>query len=165
MYKPALSPARAKLKSALEKIEPAGESAAHISAAGFYDAISANAGQWGGNWSRVLLIGDFPALETATKDYAEALLLRAFSSQHVQVSWFSPAGGDEAWAPVFGASGGAVVHGDLGEFARTLTEAAQFYFQVDWTCGGAAEWICSFENGDSGWVRTCTARGAGDCCS
>jgi tetratricopeptide (TPR) repeat protein len=126
-------PNRAKLKSALEKIEPAGESAAHVSAAGFYDAISANAGQWGGNWSRVMLIGDFPVLEAATKDYAEALLLRTFSIQQVQVNWFSPAGGDEGWAPVFGASGGAVVHGDLGEYVRTLTEAAQYFFQVDWT--------------------------------
>jgi tetratricopeptide (TPR) repeat protein len=124
---------RARLKSALERIAPREESSTQISAAGFYDAIEVNAGQWGTNWSEVLLIGEFPKLEAATRDYAEAHLLRAFSSQHLRVSWFSPAGGDQAWAPVFGALGGAVVHGDLGEYARTSGQAAQFYFQVDWT--------------------------------
>ena len=34
---------------------------------------------------------------------------------------------------MFGGTGGAVVHGDLGEFAKTLSEAGQFYFQIDWS--------------------------------
>lgn len=123
---------RARLKNVLDKIEPAEESAPHISSAGFFDAIVANAPQWGANWSHVLLIGDFPALEPAAKEYAEALLLRAFCGQHMQVSWFSPGGGEEAWLSVFGSTGGAIVHGELGEYSRSLGEASRFLFQVDW---------------------------------
>lgn len=121
-----------RLKSVLDKIEPAEESGTHVTPAGFFDALAANAAHWGANWSRVLLIGDFPALEPATKEYAEALLLRAFSSQQVQVSWYSPAGGEEGWLPTFGATGGTIVHGELGEYSRSLGEGPQFFFQVDW---------------------------------
>jgi tetratricopeptide (TPR) repeat protein len=123
---------RARLKSVLDKIESAEESATHVSSAGFFDAIATNATQWGSNWSRVLLIGDFPVLEPAAKEYAEAFLLRVFCSQHVQVSWFSPVGGEESWLPVFGSTSGEIVHGGLVEYSRSLGEASQFFFQVDW---------------------------------
>jgi tetratricopeptide (TPR) repeat protein len=123
---------RARLKAALERISPSAESSAPISPAAFFDAINSNAAQWGTNWSRVLLIGNFPVLQAPTKEYAAALLLHTFSSQHLRVSWYPPAGGENGWLPVFSATGGTVIQGTLGQYSRDLNETGQTFFQVDW---------------------------------
>lgn len=123
---------RARFKAALEKIRAGGENATAVSAGTFYDALAANAAQWGSNWSRVLLIGDLPALEPAVREYATALLLRAFSSQHVQVSLFGLEGEEEAWLPVFRSTGGTIIHDNLSDYPHLTGAAPSFYFQVDW---------------------------------
>lgn len=124
---------RARLKSAFEKIPAPSETPAAILHEAFYDAIASAAPQWGSNWSRVLLIGNLPALEPAAKEYAAAILLRAFGSQHVRVNLFQPAGPDETWLPLFASTGGSIVHGDLSDFSHGIAEDSDAYVQVDWS--------------------------------
>ena len=123
---------RARLKAALDMIAPSEETSSSPTAAKLFDAIAANAGQWGTNWSRVLLLGDFPGLDAATKVYAAAILVRAFTGQHVRVSWFSQSPGEESWSKVFHATGGEVFHGDLTEYSHRLGETGQTLYQLDW---------------------------------
>ncbi len=123
---------RARLKSAFEKITPVIENSLSGTPETVYDALATSAPQWGANWSRVLLIGNFPLLEPATKEYAAALMLRAFCSQHIRVSLFQPAGADETWLQLFEPTGGTIVHGDLADFSRAMGEVSDAYIQVDW---------------------------------
>jgi tetratricopeptide (TPR) repeat protein len=123
---------RARFKGALEKMQAGEENAAPVSAEALYDALAANAVQWGSNWSRVLLIGDLPALEPGVREYATALLLRTLSSQHVQVSLFAQEGEEDAWLPVFRSTGGTIIHGNLSDYSHVFGAASTFYFQVDW---------------------------------
>jgi tetratricopeptide (TPR) repeat protein len=124
---------RARLKSTLEKIQLATESAAPISAAAVYDGMATSVGQWGANWSRVLVIGNLPQLEPAVRDYAAAILLRAFCSQHVQVSLLEPDGRTDDWMSFFESVDGTIITGELREYSHPSKDASQSLFQVDWT--------------------------------
>jgi tetratricopeptide (TPR) repeat protein len=77
------------------------------------------------------LFGELPALEPSALDYASALLLRAFTTQRIQLSWSAPSGGNDAWLPVLRSTGGGIIRGPLSEFSISLDEA-QSFFQVDW---------------------------------
>ena len=134
----------AQLNSALSEVagksEPSGSAASPASAASassiptgvLLDHLCASVGQLGGDWSRVLLIGELPPLEASEKEYASGLLLRAFGTAHVQVSWYAFSGGDDGWLPLFRATGGTIVHGALSDFSAAVNDVSQFYFQVDW---------------------------------
>jgi predicted Zn-dependent protease len=126
-------PSRARLKSTFEKIQLSTESAAPISAAAVYDGMASSIAQWGSNWSRVLLIGNLPQLEPAVRDYAAAILLRAFCSQHVQVSLLEPDGRSDDWVSFFESTGGTIITGELREYSRPPKASSQSLFQVDWT--------------------------------
>src|SRR5258708_7854498 len=51
---------RARLKSVLDKIESAEESATHVSSAGIFDAIATNPTRCGANWSSMICTCDLP---------------------------------------------------------------------------------------------------------
>src|SRR5712691_2833853 len=123
---------RTRLKSALDKTVLSSEIPPSVSPTDIYDALAAGAAQWGSNWSCVLLIGNLPLLEPAAREYATALLMRAFGSQHIRVSLFQPSGEDEKWLPLFRSTGGTIVRGDLSDFSRAMSEVPDAYIQVDW---------------------------------
>ena len=134
---------RTQLKSALSEVagdSPASASsvpvsvtsASSIPAERLLDHLSASVGQLGANWSRVLLIGELPPLEASAREYASSLLLRAFGTAHVQVSWYASSGGDDGWLPLFLATGGTLIRGSLSDFSQAVNDPAQSYFQVDW---------------------------------
>jgi len=123
---------RARLKSTFEKIQIATDSAAPIPPAGLYDGIISSVTQWGANWSRVLLIGNLPQLEPAVREYAAAILLRAFCTQHVQVSLLEPDGKSDEWISFFESTGGTILTGEVREYARPSKDPSQSLFQVDW---------------------------------
>src|SRR5271155_3962106 len=123
---------RARLKSTFEKIQIATDSAAPIPPAGLYDGIVSSVTQWGANWSRALLIGNLPQLEPAVREYAAAILLRAFCTQHVQVSLLEPDGKSDEWMSFFESTGGTILTGEVREYARPSKDPAQSLFQVDW---------------------------------
>jgi hypothetical protein len=75
------------LQSILKEVQPNAAGLAPVSTPAILDLVSSSAAQLGSKWSRVLLIGDFPALDPPTVQYASALLLRTFIRQQVQVSW------------------------------------------------------------------------------
>lgn len=124
---------RARLKSTLEKIQVPSESTATGPAAGVYDAMTSSVTQWSSNWSRVLVIGNLPQLAPAVRDYAAAMLLRAFCAQQVQVSLLEPDGKSDDWISFFELTGGTILTGDVREYARPSKEAPQALFRVDWT--------------------------------
>ncbi|HEV2195986.1 MAG TPA: hypothetical protein VGR55_10420 [Candidatus Acidoferrum sp.] len=129
---------RAQLKSALSEVAGKTDSqapTAFTSAASvqLLDNLYANAGQLGGDWSQVLLVGELPPLESSVREYASAMLLRAFGGTHLQVSWYAFSGGDNGWLPLFRATGGAIIRGAISDFSHAIDDLSQFYFQVDWT--------------------------------
>ena len=97
------------------------------------DNLCASAGRLGGDWSRVLLVGELPPLEASVREYASALLLRAFINAHLRVSWYAFSGGNDGWLSLFQATGGTVIRGTLGDFFHTANNVSQSYFQVEWT--------------------------------
>ena len=132
---------RAQLKSALSEVAgksdspastPSPASVTSASAEALLDHLCASVGQLGADWSRVLLVGDLPPLEASEREYASSLLLRAFGTAHVQVSWYAFSGGDDGWLPLIQATGGAVIRGALSDFSQAVNGVSQFYFQVDW---------------------------------
>jgi len=123
---------RARLKSTFEKIQLSADSATPISPAAVYDRIASSVVQWGSNWSRVLLIGNLPQLEPTVRDYAAAILLRAFCTQHVQVSSLEADGKSDDWISFFELTGGTIITGEVREYARPSKGPAQSLFQVDW---------------------------------
>src|SRR5579872_25034 len=123
---------RARLKSTFERIQLSTESATPVSAAAVYDGMASSVAQWGSNWSRVLLIGNLPQLEPAVRDYAGAILLRAFCSQHVQVSLLEPDGKSDDWVSFFESTGGTIVTDELRDYSRSPKATSQSLFQVDW---------------------------------
>jgi len=130
---------RAQLKSALSEVarktDSPGSSASTASAASpqLLDNVYASVGQLGGDWSRVLLIGELPPLESSVREYASAVLLRAFGATRLLVSWYAFSGGDDGWLPLFRATGGTIIRGAISDFSHTVDDLSQFYFQVDWT--------------------------------
>lgn len=130
---------RAQLKSALSEaagktdLQASTSSTASAVSAQLLDNLCANVGQLGGDWSRVLLIGELPPLESSVREYASAMLLRAFGGAHLQVSWYAFSGGDDGWLPLFRATGGTVLRGAVSDFSHAVDDLSQFYFQVDWT--------------------------------
>lgn len=123
---------RARLKSTFEKIQLSTDNPAPISPALVYDSLVSSVTQWGSNWSRVLLIANLPKLEPAVKDYAAAILLRAFCTQHLRVSLLQPDGKSDDWMSFFESTGGTIITGDVREYAHVSKEASQSLFQVDW---------------------------------
>jgi tetratricopeptide (TPR) repeat protein len=77
-------------------------------------------------------IGELPPLEGSVREYASSLLLRAFGSAHLQVSWYAFSGGNDDWLPLFLATGGTVVRGELSDFSHAVNDVSQFYFQAEW---------------------------------
>jgi tetratricopeptide (TPR) repeat protein len=129
---------RAQLKSALNEVIPTTDSVASVGSPAtpppaLLDNLYAGIAQLGSDWSRVLLVGEFPPLEAASREYALSVLLRGFGSAHLQVSWYAFSGGNDAWVPLFASTGGNIVHGTLIDFAAMRNDASQFYFEVDWT--------------------------------
>jgi tetratricopeptide (TPR) repeat protein len=127
---------RAQLKSALNEVMGGSDSSAataSVASAALLDNLYASVGQLGADWSRVLLIGELPPLEASARAYASGLLLRAFGSAHLQVSWYAFSGGDDGWRPLFLATGGTEIRGALSDFSHAVNDVSQFYFQVDWT--------------------------------
>lgn len=138
---------RAQLKSALSEVGSSNSSAATPSSnvpqatdrqgpstpsPSLLDNLYAGVGQLGADWSRVLLIGELPPLEASAREYASGLLQRAFASAHLQVSWYAFSGGDDAWIPLFLATGGSIIRGELSGFSQSVNDLTQSYFQVDW---------------------------------
>jgi len=131
---------RAQLRSALNEVTAGPGSSAfpaspvilgQSASPALLDNLQASVGQLGSDWSRVLLIGEFPALETAAREYASSVLLRAFGGAHLQVSWYAFSGGNDAWAPLFESTGGSILRA-LSDFSAH-NDASPSYFEVNWT--------------------------------
>jgi len=123
---------RARLKGALDDAAQAAAEPPAVLPLTIVDTLCAAAPQLGADWSHTLLVGELPAMDPVTTEYAAALLSRAFGTERIQVSWLALSGGNEAWLPALRATGGSIVRGELRDYAGSLDEAGQFLFQVDW---------------------------------
>jgi Flp pilus assembly protein TadD len=123
---------RARLKAALDDAAQAATDPPAALPLTIVDTLCAAASQLGADWSRTLLVGELPAMDPSTTEYAAALLSRAFGMQRIQASWYALSGGNDGWLPALQATGGGIVRGDLREYAASLDNPGQFWFQVDW---------------------------------
>src|SRR5712692_3781454 len=123
---------RARLKAALDDAAQAAAEPPAVLPLTIVDTLCAAASQLGADWSHALLVGELPAMDPGTTEYAAALLSRAFGTERIQVSWLALSGGSEAWLPALRATGGSIVRGELRDYAASLDEAGRFLFQVDW---------------------------------
>jgi len=98
----------------------------------WFDALGENAAQLGLDWSAALLIGQLPKLDAPAMAYAQALLVRRFTAAQVRVFLLSPTTDDNAWAPVFQSTGGAIAHA-LVELTPALDVGTQKFASVTWT--------------------------------
>ena len=134
---------RLRLQSLLKAIAPPAGTGAP--GASVLDTIVASTQQMGSRWSQALLVGDFPSLDAAAKDYSSAVLLRAFTAQQVRVSWFPLSAADDAWLPLFQATAGTIVKGSLSEYLPTLDDAGQPFARIDWTPASPASGFVVFQ--------------------
>ena len=125
---------RAALQRALDKIVPPDSSMpeSQPSPGQLFDALVSAVAELGSRWSRVLLVGNLPALDPAVVDYSSARLLRAFMAQQVRVSWLAPAGGNDAWLPLFQAAGGTIERAGIEDFGRQR-DTGQHFSLLNWT--------------------------------
>ena len=123
---------RARLKAALDDAAQAAIDPPAVLPLAIVDTLCAAASQLGADWSHTLLVGELPAMDPLTTEYAAALLSRAFETQHIQTSWYALSGGNDAWLPALRATGGGIIRGDLRDYAASLDTAGQFLFQIDW---------------------------------
>jgi hypothetical protein len=123
---------RARLKAALDDAAQAATEPPAVLPLTIVDTLCAAAAQLGADWSHILLVGELPAMDPLTTEYAAALLSRAFETQRVQTSWYALSGGNDVWLPALRATGGGIVRGDLRDYAASLDNPGQFLFQVDW---------------------------------
>jgi len=123
---------RARLKAALDDAAQAASDPPAALPLTIVDTLCAAASQLGADWSHTLLVGELPAMDPSTTEYAAALLSRAFGMQRIQASWYALSGGNNGWLPALQATGGGILRGDLREYAASLDNPGQFWFQVDW---------------------------------
>lgn len=123
---------RAQLKSALAEITAMPDYAGGATLPAVLDNLCASVTQLGSDWSRVLVVGELPALDAGSRDYTSALLTRTFGAAHLQLSWFPFSGGDDAWLPDFASTGGSIVRGSIADFSALVNDSQHSFFQVDW---------------------------------
>ena len=123
---------RTRLKAALDDAAQAATDPPAVLPLTIVDTLCAAASQLGADWSHTLLVGELPAMDPLTTKYAAALLSRAFEMQRIQTSWYALSGGNELWLPALRATGGGIVRGDLRDYAVSLDNPGEFWFQVDW---------------------------------
>ncbi|HLZ41007.1 MAG TPA: hypothetical protein VKQ11_08600 [Candidatus Sulfotelmatobacter sp.] len=59
--------------------------------------------------STLLVVGEFPKLDSASTTFASALLGKAFSDQQLRATLFSPAPAEQDWSALFQARGGQII--------------------------------------------------------
>ena len=123
---------RSRLKSALDDIPPATDPPVPVSSASVLDILNSSIEQLGADASHVMLIGELPTLSPEITSYASGLLLRSFGNHHLQVSWYSPSGGQSIWSSLFESTGGAIVQDTLKNFFPFVEDPSQSLYEVDW---------------------------------
>lgn len=138
-------PTRLRFKNALDEIRLAAAQSSPPSGGAMVESMFGSAAQFGGEWSSVIFVGEWPAVDPGSADYAVALLLREFSTQHLRVSWVAPSGNapSEKWMPLTQASGGRVL-GSTGRELAAMFDPPGAFLQLDWTAlPPSAGFICA----------------------
>jgi Flp pilus assembly protein TadD len=125
-------PTRARFKAALDQIPIAVPSVTPVSGEAITEALFANASQFGSDWSTAVFVGNVPALEPGSLDYAVALLVREFTAQRIRVRWLAATPPPDAWLPLFRATAGSLLAPDLHDFKEAFDSSGAF-LQLDWT--------------------------------
>ncbi len=119
---------RTRLKQLLDKNISADEPELEPSAS-ILDELLAVISKLGPKNSSVLIVGEFPTLNSATTMFASALIVRAFTAQHLQASLYSPASVGQEWFPLFASLAGETVT-ELHKLS--LPSASETVTQFDW---------------------------------
>lgn len=86
----------------------------------------------GSKESTLLIVGEFPKLDSASSAFASALLVKALSDQQLRASLFSTAAIDQDWTALFQARGGQIVAA-LSDLALAPATPAESLTEVSWT--------------------------------
>ena len=125
----------ARFRATLNEIRPPAASASGGTPAvalTLIDSIYANAEQLGADWSSLLVIGNFPALDPAVAQYASGLLFRGLVSRHIRTFCFSPVP-PESLAALLRSTGGGLLREGMQELPPLLDEVHQVFYQIDWS--------------------------------
>jgi Flp pilus assembly protein TadD len=127
---------RAQVQAALRRLfagtptTPAGQTP--YPAAAFYRWLAHAAGQFGSQWSSVVLVGSAPDVDAQLREYTAIYIASRFQAQKVRVSYWNPDGANPAWfGEIYRSTGGAILPNGL----RDLSEApagAQAWREIAW---------------------------------
>ena len=105
---------------------------APYAAAKFYRWLANAAGQFGSNWSSVVLIGPAPDLDAPLREYAAAYVASHFEAQKVRLSYWNPDGADAGWfGEVCRATGGASLANGLQDLGGPAADS-QVWREIAW---------------------------------
>jgi len=100
--------------------------------AGFYRWLAHAAGQFGSDWSTVVLIGSAPDVDAPLREYAAAYVASRFQAQKVRVGYWNPDGPSPGWfGEICRATGGAFLANGLRELGEPDT-GAQVWREIAW---------------------------------
>ena len=124
---------RAQLQAALRRLfaGPPAEQAP-FQPSSFYRWLAHAAGQFGSNWSSVVLIGSAPDVDAQLREYAATYVASRFQSQKVRVSYWNPDGPNPGWfGEICRATGGAFLANGLREPGEPAV-GAQVWREIAW---------------------------------
>lgn len=124
---------RAQVPAALRRVLAGQPSeAAPYPAARFYRWLADAAGQFGSQWSSVVLIGPAPDVDAQLREYTTAYVASRFQAQKVRVNYWNPDGPSPAWfGEVCRATGGAILSNGLQELADPAA-GSQDWREIAW---------------------------------
>ena len=118
-------------KAVAQALSQESPAAQPLAPAQFYPMLAEAAGNLGGGWNSVLLIGRLPDPAEDVRDYAAAWLARRLCGQHVRVNYWNAEGAPSAfWNMVTGATAGVSAAEHLADLAPRNDPLA--FNEVEW---------------------------------
>ncbi|HUE22564.1 MAG TPA: hypothetical protein VMQ86_12850 [Bryobacteraceae bacterium] len=97
---------------------------APYSATKFYRWLTNSAGQFGSQWSSMVLVGQAPDVDAQLREYTTAYVASRFQAQRVRVNYWSPDGPNPGWfGEVCRATGGAILSNGLQELGEPMGDS------------------------------------------
>jgi tetratricopeptide (TPR) repeat protein len=122
---------RIRFKQLLDSVASV-EDPATVPSPAVLDDLLAVIPKMGAKESTLLMVGEFPKLDSASSAYASALLVKTLGDQQLRASLFSPAAIDPDWTALFQSRGGQTVTA-LNDLVLTPATPADSLAEISWT--------------------------------
>ncbi len=123
---------RALLQTGLTELLHAAPGVSDAAPLRFYSYLGNLASQFGSGWSRLVLVGRFPATDGELTGFTEGWLATQFRAAKLRVSYWTPSGEDsEILSAVAPATGGVLLAEGMGAMVSTLKQRGEFR-EISW---------------------------------